>query len=250
LARGFHGFRVVPGDRVAIHLDPANALRWVVTYAAIHRAGAVAVPFNPQLTRPEVARMIDHSGAAATVTEASLVNRYQNGAPGLVISVPSATGTLGEAGSGTRCRGDDPPDVLPWSEALDSDASYLQVPRQPEDLADILYTSGTTGHPKGVAVRHDNSSMVPFAKPTWSGQGWMHASPPYTFAGISFVYTPMKLGMRVIFQPRFAADQWFDTVESERPVSRFPGSGHGHPAAREPPLRRGRPELGDPLLRR
>jgi acyl-CoA synthetase (AMP-forming)/AMP-acid ligase II len=218
LARGLLASGLAPGDRVAIHLDPANALRWVVTYAAVHRAGAVAVPFNPQLTRPEVTRMIDHAGAAATVTEASLVERYQDGRPRLVIAAPPASGAKGTE---TAIGVDDQPGVIPWSEALDPDGSYLQVPRRPEDLADILYTSGTTGHPKGVAVRHENSSLVPFTKPTWSGQGWMHASPPYTFAGISFVYTPMKLGMRVIFQPRFEADQWFDTVESEKPSAVF-----------------------------
>ena len=101
--------------------------------------------------------------------------------------------------------------------SLDHDADYFQVPRDRGDLADILYTSGTTGHPKAVAVRHDNSSLVPFRTPQWSGGGWIHASPPYTFAGLAFVYTPMKLGLRGIYLPRFDAGTWLDTVESERP---------------------------------
>ncbi len=108
-----------------------------------------------------------------------------------------------------------------WADLLSADAGYLQVPRRPGDLAEILYTSGTTGHPKAVAVRYENASMVPFAEPSWTGGGWMHASPPYTFAGLSFVYTPMKLGLRVVFQPRFDADQWLETVERERPVAVF-----------------------------
>ena len=58
LARGLVEAGVRPGDRVALHLEAANALRWMIAYAAVHRAGAVAVPFNPQLTRPEVARML------------------------------------------------------------------------------------------------------------------------------------------------------------------------------------------------
>ena len=70
LARGLIDAGVEPGDRVAIHLEPARALQWVVSYSAIHRAGAVAVPFNPQLTRPEIERMLTHSGAAAAITEA------------------------------------------------------------------------------------------------------------------------------------------------------------------------------------
>ena len=68
-----------------------------------------------------------------------------------------------------------------------------------------------------MAVRHDNSSLVPFRTPQWSGGGWLHASPPYTFAGLAFVYTPMKLGLRGIYLPSFDAGTWLDTVESDRP---------------------------------
>ncbi len=218
LARGLIDGGVVPGERVAIHLEPTNALRWIATYAGIQRAGAVAVPFNPQLSRPEVARMVAHSGAAAAVAEESLLSRYENGGPPLVVAVPPPAGTPDVAATG------DPTGTVGavrWADLLSADAGYLQVPRRPGDLAEILYTSGTTGNPKAVAVRYENASMVPFAEPSWTGGGWMHASPPYTFAGLSFVYTPMKLGLRVVFQPRFDAGQWLETVERERPVAVF-----------------------------
>ncbi len=216
LARGLIGAGVGPGDPVAIHLEPANALRWIVSYAAIHRAGAVAVPFNPQLARTEVEHMIAHSGTVAAIVQESLLGAYQAGIPALVVLVPpvgvSEVGTEG-APSGQK--------VTTWSELMSNDPEYLQVPREPGDLADILYTSGTTGNPKAVAVRFDNSSLVPFGKPAFSGGGWMHASPPYTFAGLAFVYTPMKLGMKVLYMPKFDADKWLDAVEAERPVSVF-----------------------------
>ena len=78
---------VAPDDRVAIHLEPTHALTWVVTYAAVHRAGAVAVPMNPQLTRPELERMLTHSGAVAAVTETSLLDRYPEDRPRVVVVV-------------------------------------------------------------------------------------------------------------------------------------------------------------------
>lgn len=218
LARGLVAAGVEPGSRVGIHLEPANALRWVAAYAAIHRAGGVAIPFNAQLTKPEIERMVDHSGAAAVFAEESLLPRYEGGRPELLVAVPAAdadaTGVIGSSQNAKQR-------VVRWSELMESDPEYFQVPRDPSDLAEILYTSGTTGNPKAVAVRHDNASMVPFHKPTWSGAGWLHCSPPYTFAGLSFVYTPMKLGMLAIYLPRFDATRWLDGVERERPVSVF-----------------------------
>jgi acyl-CoA synthetase (AMP-forming)/AMP-acid ligase II len=214
LARGLIDAGVEPGDRVALHLEPAHALQWVISYSAIHRAGAVAVPFNPQLTRPEIERMLTHSGAAAAITEVALLSRYEGQRPSVLVGVPD--GVDGPLPSSAPRRG-----AVPWSDILSDDPEYLQVPRSPEDMADILYTSGTTGQPKAVAVRHDNYSLMPFGQPHWSGGGWMHASPPYTFAGIAFVYTPMKLGLRAVYMPRFDAETWLATVEAERPGSVF-----------------------------
>jgi len=54
---------------VGIHLDPSSALRWLVSYTAVHRAGGVAVPMNPRLAPAEVAHVLAHSGAAAVVAD-------------------------------------------------------------------------------------------------------------------------------------------------------------------------------------
>ncbi len=216
LARALVDAGVAPDDRVTIHLEPANALFWVTAYAAVHRAGAVAVPFNPQLTRPELERMLTHCGAVAAITEDALVERYPDDRPGLVVTVPTVTDGAGGARAHPTRGG-----IVAWADFLSDDADYFQVPRDPGDLADIMYTSGTTGSPKAVAVRHDNYSLIPFHEPQWTGGGWLHASPPYTFAGLAFIYTPMKLGLRAIYQPRFDAERWFDVVEAERPGSVF-----------------------------
>ncbi|MGH9091531.1 MAG: class I adenylate-forming enzyme family protein, partial [Acidimicrobiales bacterium] len=156
-----------------------------------------------------------HCGARGAVADGELVARD---AAVLDVVVDAGTAPGGNAGGG------DPSPratVLPWEAALDHEPAALQIPRDDDDLADILYTSGTTGSPKGVAVRHVNASLMPAMAPNWSGGGWLHASPMTTFAGLAFVYNPMKLGLRGIYMPRFDAGRWIEVVEQERPVAVF-----------------------------
>jgi acyl-CoA synthetase (AMP-forming)/AMP-acid ligase II len=205
-----------PGDRVGIHLDPSSALRWLVSYTAVHRAGGVAVPMNPRLAPAEVAHVLAHSGAAAVVADGERV------AADLVAAGDALSRVIDASSVVTApAFGDGAASVVSWAEVTAGDTGPMQVARSEDDLADILYTSGTTGRPKGVAIRHTNASMIGDVPPTWSGGGWFHASPMFTFAGIAFVYTPMKLGLRGIYQPKFDADRWLAVVEAERPVAVF-----------------------------
>jgi acyl-CoA synthetase (AMP-forming)/AMP-acid ligase II len=209
MARGLVARGVAPGDRVALHLDPASALRWLVSYAATHRAGGVAVPMNTRLAPAEVAHVLAHAGATALVADGDRVAADLGVANHQLSLVVDAS--------------DRPADgaVVDWADIIDGERGPIQVDRSGEDLADILYTSGTTGRPKGVAIRHSNASMIGDIAPSWSGGGWLHASPMFTFAGSAFVYTPMKLGLRAIYQPRFDVDRWLSVVEEERPVAAF-----------------------------
>lgn len=215
LARWLTGHHVGHGDRVSIYLSSSNPLRWIVTYAAVHKAGAVAVPTNTRLSEREVIAILGHAQISAMVVDATTLPEARS----ICSSLPSVASVLDASTSASPTTLTD--GIHPWSEIHGCSADSFQVPVDESDLADIMYTSGTTGLPKGVAVRHRDAAMMPNDAPQWTGGGWLHGAPMFTFAGIAFVYSPMKLGLTGLYQPAFDAGRWLEIVETERPSMIF-----------------------------
>ena len=197
LARGLAALGVGKGDRVSIYLPSDEVLHWIVAYAAIHKAGGVVVPTNTRLSPRELENVLGHAEIVAMITNEALLpaaNELQTLLPTLKLVSSD------------------------WDSMLAADDSGFQVPLEPSDLADVMYTSGTTGVPKGIAVRHSNLAMIPNYDVVFTGGGWLHGAPMFTFAGISFVYNPMKMGVVGMYQPKFDAGRWLDHVERYRPT--------------------------------
>jgi fatty-acyl-CoA synthase len=175
--------RVGPGDRVAILMT--NRIEMIEALFAITRLGAIAVPLNFRLVASEIAFLIADSGAEVVIVDAkmaSLAGDVRARAPTLSTCLVVGD-AVQEAGPGAE----------PYEEALaqaSPDPVLVDVPD--EAPAFIMYTSGTTGLPKGAVITHMNlvlsgMSVAVALKIEREGEVWLSGSPLFHIAGIDHI---------------------------------------------------------------
>jgi acyl-CoA synthetase (AMP-forming)/AMP-acid ligase II len=212
---------VSPGDRVGIWAP--NCLEWVVAALGLLSAGATVVPLNTRLRGEEAADILDRTEATLLVVAdgflgASYTGMLRaarpDGAGALVPGLPSLR-TLVDVGPVTAASGAVGQDVLRWSDfvTLGGTVSAAAVDERinavkPDDVCDLMFTSGTTGRPKGVPATHAQSLRA-FA--TWSevaglvaGDRYLIVNPFFhTFGYKAGVLACLMRGATILPQPVF-----------------------------------------------
>ena len=159
VARGLGGAGIVAGHRVALVLG--NRIEFVASYLGVLRARAVAVPVNPRVTAAELARMLADCGARLVVAEAATAGGARDAAALLAAALDGAPSDLG---SELLARAVVPRVVVADGAAAAGELGYEQLRAEPggvvpelpdpERLAALLYTSGTSGGPPAAMLTH------------------------------------------------------------------------------------------------
>jgi len=150
LANALLGMGLQHGDRVA--LLAYNCIEWLEVYAALARAGLIAVPINFRLKGPEVAYIVQHAEAQAFICQEDLCPLVE----GIRDELPIAPGRyvhFGNAAAPARWQA-----YEALIAAAPGDAPAVEV--KPKDLFALMYTSGTTGRPKGAMRSHEGNALI------------------------------------------------------------------------------------------
>ncbi|ROS44535.1 long-chain-fatty-acid--CoA ligase [Amycolatopsis thermoflava] len=197
---------VSPGDKVA--LSCPNVPEFTIAYWAVLRAGAVVVPLNVLLRAREIAYHLDDSDAVAYLV-------YEDSAdPRLAEAAREGFDNAGRCDRFWIIGADEAGETTWCGEALTGPASFDTVTREDGDTAVILYTSGTTGRPKGAELTHRNLLLNARAAvsvyeldPGWPDTHLLVA-PLFHSLGQTCVQNASTLcGGTIVMVPRFDAAQ-------------------------------------------
>lgn len=216
LARAFAAHGLAKGDRCA--LVSGNCIEFVLALYAASRLGAIVVPVNPRSTPPEVAHLITDSGASVIVSQPACSSLSHRALTGIEHPERRAHLALGPAEHGI--------DVLAEGEMLSADP--IEVPVAEDDDALIVYTSGTTGLPKGALMDHHRLMWAAVSVSIGTaaineGSCLLHVAPLYHSGQLTLMLIGgVVLGAKHVIMEQFDPAAVIETMARER-VSAFFG---------------------------
>lgn len=221
MANALQSLGVSKGDRVAVYLR--NIPEFIVVFLAVTKLGAISVPFNIMLKKMEIEYILNHSGARILIglheeTEENVLPIWPK-----LPSLEKIISVRGVAGGAAR------PDILPYEELLSPEKpDFVSVECEQDDGLCLLYTSGTTGKPKGALATHGG----------WLSQAMLNAShvvpmteedavltgAPFFHVYVVFTVLPtLYAGAAVVTQQRFFPKEALEIVTKYK-VTHFMGT--------------------------
>jgi acyl-CoA synthetase (AMP-forming)/AMP-acid ligase II len=195
VAAGLAGAGLRPGQPVALALP--NSIEFSLAWYGTLLAGGWAVPINPLYTPAEMEFQIHDSGARFLITIPERATAMENAVEKLFVTGGN------------------------WKDLAECDWPAPNIPVAPSELAVLLYSSGTSGKPKGVMLTHSN--IVANMRQLWA-TGWPLAEdlgvaymPLYHTAGLNFGLNAfLGVGATVVLMPRFDLEKYLALTERYR----------------------------------
>ncbi|MBL6597306.1 MAG: acyl--CoA ligase [Alphaproteobacteria bacterium] len=192
VARGLTGRGLARGDAVALLAE--NSVEFLAAYMGIMRAGMIAVPINYRQPARTVAHIISDSETRLILADPGRRDLCPDGVPVIDIADSGADGFGG---------------------LLDPGPFEIVAP-EPEETAMILYTSGSTGMPKGVMLSHEGQH---FALSRWAGDAaelarhrMLVAAPQYHMNALFISKLALTFGASVVLLPRFDVEAYIRAI--------------------------------------
>lgn len=198
LANALLSFGLKKGDRVAILAS--NRIEHIELEVAVAFAGLIKVPLNYRLHPREHEYMLQHSGASLLLGEENLIET-------LDIDIPTV-----RFGKEYESWIADSPDIDPNVEVSE------------DDVISIMYTSGTTGRPKGAMQTHRNwiSCTLTLIKGSgMSDEDVVGHVAPLSHGSLAMAYSALFLGVKQVIFNKFEPQQFLEAIESERITAVF-----------------------------
>jgi acyl-CoA synthetase (AMP-forming)/AMP-acid ligase II len=205
VANGLLRIGVKKGDRIAFFLP--NCAEFLFSVFAVTKIGAVFVPLNPQYIAEEADYVLQHSEASVALTS-----------PELLPLIESVRGRLGNLKQVIVSGAGDFAGALSWDQFLSGVVAEVpSIPIDPEDLASITYTSGTTDRPKGVMLSQYAYAFAPRMRA--QGLGWNEEDrvlcvlPLFHVNALCHTCIAMlSVGGSIVLTEKFSASRFWDEV--------------------------------------